>query len=171
MLSLQDLLRANSVKRFHIVNTVRSQSLSEHQFGVAVFSAELGRRLGWSDQQIHAVVSAAILHDAGEARTGDIPTPTKKRLRAALGDAFDDVLSEFDAYDSNALPDQVTQVLKCADFLDSMHFLNEHRVGRHADVVMDDIYDDAQSYFNQCQPIGCHANRIWSDLINAGYEI
>lgn len=171
MLALHDILRAGSVKRFHIVNTTRVQTLAEHQYGVAVIASEIAHRMGFDASIAATVMSVAILHDAGEARTGDLPTPTKKRLRSMFGGDFDAALAEFDHPSAVVLPAQVKSILKCADYLESMVFLMEHKVGRHADAVMDDIMGDAFDFFERSGEAGRVSHQIWSDIRNAVYEI
>jgi 5'-deoxynucleotidase YfbR-like HD superfamily hydrolase len=169
MSNILDLMRAGSVKRFHIVNTIRTQTLAEHQYGVAVLAGEIAERLGLDAPAVASVVAAAIVHDSGETRSGDLPTPTKKKLRRAFGEAFDDILAEFDI--PLSLPPSVKTILKCADYLESMIFLMEHKVGRHADVVMDDIMSDAFAFFDRSGDPGRIAGMVWSDMQNAAYEI
>lgn len=172
MISLNDMLRAGSVKRFHIVNTTRVQTLSEHQYGVAVIAGELARRMGFEPSIVAHTMALAIVHDVGETRTGDIPTPTKKRLREALGTSVDEVLGQFDStYLDNEAPPWIKAVLKCADYLESMTFLQEHKVGRHADAVMRDISRDAAVFFNAAGDVGDHASKIWHEFMHNKYEI
>jgi 5'-deoxynucleotidase YfbR-like HD superfamily hydrolase len=113
-------------------------------------------------------VAAAIVHDSGESRSGDIPTPAKKKLRRAFGAKFDDLLAEFDVpMDVDALG---RTIIKCADYLESMIFLEEHQVGRHANAVMVDIMDDAGAFFGAAGEPGRISNQIWSEWQNARYE-
>lgn len=171
MLKLHDILRAGTVKRFHLVNTTRVQTLAEHQYGVAILATEIANRAGWPHDKVAAVAYMALVHDADESRTGDIPTPTKKRMRAKFGAAFDDVLGEFDPLRGESLSAGVAVILKCADYLESILFLGEHRVGRHAEFVYDDIYADAMDYFNCNRDFGSIAIQVLSELENAVYEI
>jgi len=169
MSKIHDLMRAGSVKRFHIVNTTRTQTLAEHQYGVAILTGEIAARLGLEPAAVASLVAAAIVHDSGETRTGDIPTPTKRRLREALGAPFDKVIDQFDVPITVGVAHK--HIMKCADFLESMVFLMEHKVGRHADIVMDEIMNDAFEYFSKCDRIGRVANQVWSDIQHAVYEI
>jgi len=169
MIALHDILRAGTVKRFHIVNTTRVQTLAEHQWGVAILACEIASRMGWPDSDVARLALLSIVHDAGETRTGDVPTPTKTRLRDALGSAADDVLAQFDSV--LEVPRPFKAVMKCADYLESMIFLQEHKVGRHADVVMDDIMTHAMRYFDLVGEPGRIAMVVWSEIQNAIYEI
>lgn len=169
MIALHDILRAGTVKRFHIVNTTRVQTLAEHQWGVAILACEIAGRAGLDDAAVARLALLSIVHDAGETRTGDVPTPTKKRLREALGSLPDEVMAQFDPV--LKVDPELKTIMKCADYLESMIFLVEHKVGRHADVVMDDILTNAFAYFDSAGEIGRHANKVWSDVQNAIYEI
>jgi len=64
MLSIQDLMLAQDVKRWVIVRTAKDQSLAEHTFNVVM-----------------------IARDLDEILTGDIPTPAKDRL--GINTAYD----------------------------------------------------------------------------------
>ena len=169
MLKIHDLMRAGSVKRFHIVNTTRIQSLADHQYGVAVLAGELSKRLGLNVAAQARVVASAIVHDAGEARSGDIPTPAKKKLRRAFGEKFDELLAEYDVL--MTMHDQDKLIIKCADYLESMIFLQEHTVGRHAETVLEDIIKNAFEFFDNCDAVGTAAYTIWYDILRAEYEI
>lgn len=167
---IHELMRAGAVKRFHIVNTTRVQTLAEHQYGVAVLAGEIASRMNLDRKTVALVMAAAIVHDAGEVRTGDIPTPTKRRLRDVIGKPFDDVLDQFD-FEIGPTPPHIVMILKCADFLESMVFLEEHQVGRHAATVMAEIQGDADAFFEHCGEIGTIAHQVWADILHATYEI
>jgi len=171
MLKLQDILRAGTIKRWHIVNTARQQTNAEHQYNVAILTQELCRRLGYAPSVGLQLLALALVHDAGECKTGDIPTPAKKLMRAACGPALDECLNQFDVEQMSPLPVPYKQVLKCADYLDSMLFLRENKVGRHADAVMSDIVKSAIAYFGTCAEIGDHASQLYRELSQAEYEI
>lgn len=169
MLKLHDLMRAGSVKRFHMVNTTRIQNNAEHMYGVAVLAGEIGARLGLEPPAVASLVAAAIVHDAGEARSGDLPAMTKRRLRKALGKAFDDVMDQWDAPKPADL--LLKGILKCADLLEAMIFLQEHKVGRHADAAMAYMMDDSFRFFDLAGEAGRISHQIWSEIQNAHYEI
>lgn len=171
MLELHDILRASTIKRFHIVNTTRAQTLAEHQYGVSVLAGEIAGRMGMEGDRCMMVMVLALYHDSAEAKTGDIPTPIKKTLRREVGAMFDNVLDQYDHPLLGYAAGDIKTILKCADYLESMHFLSEHGLGRHADAVMADILDDALAYFATAGRPGEIANQIWSELQNAVYTI
>lgn len=172
MLKLHDILRAGTIKRWHIVNTARQQTNAEHQHNVAVLAQNLCHRLNIPDEITLRLMAAALVHDAGECKTGDIPTPFKKELRASFGAAFEEMLAKYDPVPSlHRLPPEAAAILKCADYLDSLLFLEENKVGRHAEAVFVDIKQCARRYFTGQGDVGAHAVQLYNELANAVYEI
>lgn len=116
-LSIQDKLRAASVKRWHIVATARSQSVAEHSFNVAMIALELCRKLpcatavGLEAEIMHI----ALHHDLDEVIEGDIPSPQK-------GDKlWGDINAE--------------TIVRIADLIEAYAFIKEFGQGRHAKEV------------------------------------
>ena len=125
-LKLKDILRAQNVKRWVIVNTSRNQSLAEHSFNVIAITRELCNRLNVNDAR---AMKYAFDHDLDEILTGDIPTPAKKRLGIDTGDG----------YEGKSLvecSDLEIAVVKVADVLEAILFIEENGVGQHASEVM-----------------------------------
>jgi len=127
--------------------------------------------LGYASAVSLRIVALALVHDAGECKTGDIPTPAKKLLRRELGQSFDEILNRFDVEPTEELPDEYKRVLKCCDYLDSMLFLSENKVGRHAEAVLVDILHSAGRYFAEIGDVGRQAFLMWEELKNAEYKI
>lgn len=81
------------VKRWAIVRTVRSQSVAEHSYFVAMMMPRLLREYGYTDPDfILRATEYALLHDRDEVLSGDIATPVKKRIQSGV---FDVVAEEF----------------------------------------------------------------------------
>jgi hypothetical protein len=64
---------------------MRQQSVAEHSWAVAIIAEELADRLGVNHEIINAIVSQAVAHDLMEVRTGDIPTPFKRKIKQYMG--------------------------------------------------------------------------------------
>lgn len=73
-----DLLRLADVPRWVIVPMKRRQSVAEHSFRVAVIAGELAAYWMGKKGPGVEVVMAAIVHDADEAYTGDVPGNLKR---------------------------------------------------------------------------------------------
>ena len=115
---IQDRLRAQHVKRWHIVQMAREQSLAEHSFNVAQIAREISVRLDHSIQLRLRVVNAALDHDIEEVVRGDAPTPSKGKARYQITGVM-----------------TLGDVIKVADLIDAYIFAKEYAVGRHAGEV------------------------------------
>ncbi len=140
-LTLYDFLRAGHVKRWHIVQTIGTQTIAEHGFLTAIIALHLFQRLvGVKDDPASAltVVVAALTHDAVEVRTGDIPTPGKAYMRELAGDVFtsieDDLMPEV-PYVGGKLGVALHQFVKMADAIETAHWISDHKAGRHSEIV------------------------------------
>lgn len=129
MLEINDILRAHHIKRWTIVNVVNNQSLAEHTFNVTMIARAFAKALKVPDDNL---IKAALEHDLSEIVTGDLPTPTKRRM-VELGSAPDDIWPT----PTRDLNETERKVLKMADIVDAIHFLEDHGVGKHAESVKD----------------------------------
>lgn len=136
MLEINDILRAHHIKRWTIVNVVNNQSLAEHTFNVVMIARAFAKVLKISDD---VLIKAALEHDLSEILTGDLPTPTKRRM-VELGNAPDDIWPT----PTRDLNETERKVLKLADIVDAIHFLEDHGVGRHATGVKDYLNSKAR---------------------------
>jgi len=71
MEQFNEIRRAGAVKRYHTVDTVRTQNVAEHSWHVA----QIVRYIYPTASK--ELILAAIDHDVGEIHTGDIPAPFK----------------------------------------------------------------------------------------------
>lgn len=140
MLRLAEIMRASTVKRWHIVNTSRTQSLAEHSFNVCFIARALCRHMGINDEN---VMKAALEHDLDEVVLGDLPTPFKKEM-AKRGVKVD--MAKMNCAPERELNPMERDVLKMADYIDAIHFLTENGVGQHANEVREGIADDLDRF-------------------------
>jgi 5'-deoxynucleotidase len=143
-LSLEQKLRSGHVKRWQIVRVAREQTIAEHMYRVNVVANEIVERMGEEAVGIRPLVQQwALMHDIPEIVTGDIATPTKRAMRQAVPDA-DPVkhieLSLDQQYRSlyellkSHFP-QVLEIVKIADLIEAVDFLNIEGMGAHATSV------------------------------------
>lgn len=144
-LSVAEQLRACHVRRWHIVQTSREQTLAEHSFAVAVITGSLADHMQWKGLMHPAkalkLLNWALSHDLIEVRTGDVPTPFKKVLREVggadiLGRAEDAVDADFGANYRGIAGTEVEMIVKIADMIESIYFLQDNGVGAHAAAVL-----------------------------------
>jgi len=76
---MRDVRRLAHVKRWAIVPKIKEQSVAEHSYFVALYTLKICKLLEKSPKFCLSAVQYAMEHDAGEAFTGDIPSPLKKR--------------------------------------------------------------------------------------------
>jgi hypothetical protein len=83
--SIKDLMKATYVTRWHTVDTVKNQSLAEHQWNVCMMSVHLALSMGLDDQTVSEIRNKALIHDMEEVWTGDLPSPYKESLKRTGG--------------------------------------------------------------------------------------
>lgn len=132
-MKLCDLMRLQHTMRWSIVPTTRTQSVAEHSFNVAMIAGRIARH---APICIDAGVlrEAALMHDAPEAILGDMPTPTKSKMRDA---GFEPSTIETMVCGPMAkLPIQYNYIIKAADILEGIHFLTNFGAGPRATAVL-----------------------------------
>lgn len=75
-MKIKPVLDSGDVLRYHAATVDRKQNLAEHQWGVALILKHI-----YPEASVDLIMEA-LTHDAGEAYTGDIPSPVKKSNRA-----------------------------------------------------------------------------------------
>ena len=161
-LRLKDILRAQNVKRWIIVNTSRNQSLAEHTFNVIAITRELCSKLSIKDNY---AIKYAFDHDLDEILTGDIPTPAKKRMGMQSGDGYD-------GKSLDECSDIEVAVVKVADILEAILFIEENGVGQHASEVMDYLREKLIDTLRHVDSdLGIAANEILSEVHNGDYTL
>ena len=147
-MNLTEILRAQIVQRWSIVNVARHQSVAEHQYNVCMIGRALAKILGEPDEK---VTKAALCHDLEEVLFGDIPTPAKRHLREKYGIEVNKLLSSM-PYDLSHIEGII---LKTADFLDAILFLRDNGLGQHAVDVLHDVEERMTTYLlDQADQLG-----------------
>lgn len=145
-LNVRQKLRAAHVKRWHIMEVARRQSVAEHSFNVMLITEEFVGLIGAGDKFRQQCREYALFHDITEVVLGDMPTPVK----AFMGDVA--MMKVADAEKSilpQSFPESVCNVVKLADLLEAVLFLASHGVGKHAQLVRDDLVDMVWQAFDR----------------------
>lgn len=136
-------LEAGGVERFHAEPQVRCQTVGLHTYGVCAILIAMGCLLEPEDRWL---MGAAILHDAPERWTGDMPFPVKRSSAAikTMMDTMDTAVSMDKLFPITRLSHRQETLLKLADMLEGLHWClsgNEHR-GR-ARIEVSEVWDKA----------------------------
>lgn len=133
-MKINDILRASGVTRWHIVRTVKPQSLAEHTFDVVMIARAIAKIAGYDDYEI---TKAALLHDLDEIVNGDFPTPTKNRARDKgwnLNELYRDITGREISNDESL-------IIRLADKLADLYWLWLHALGPHSNRVYEIMAD------------------------------
>jgi len=128
-LHIEAIVRAQAVKRWHMIDTTRMQSVAEHSANVAMLMYYISHHApqAYFGSPAGAALSG-LLHDISEAFTGDIPGHTKRELQG------------IDELESRLTPptltykvsDSVGLLMKLCDLADGVRFISAHGVGTDA---------------------------------------
>lgn len=124
-LSLADIGRTQHVKRWHIVDMLKDQSVAEHSFMVAMICMEIMDVARFHDPGLRAATMAyALIHDATEGITGDVPSPVKGKVQgySELEAKLDPAGSRFKVRYSGL----VSRMVKMADLIEAIHHLEKY---------------------------------------------
>ena len=156
MLKLADILRASHVSRWNIVNVSRHQSVAEHTFNVCMIARRLCKELSLDDVLI---IKAALEHDLDEVIFGDLPSPIKAELMSKGVN-----INALVANEMRHLTQQQKIVIKVADLLDAVLFLQDHAMGTHAAGVLSEVEGRLERYMDNALSDG-HLSVDWYDTI------
>lgn len=122
---LEPVMRFHAVKRWHMIDTTRQQTIAEHSANVALLAYVLAKTApGMFFGPAAEFAAMGLLHDLGEVFTGDVPSHTKRHI-LGLDQLEDQVLPAMFEY----LPDYNSQLLiKLCDLADGIRFIRLHGV-------------------------------------------
>ena len=128
---IEAITRFASVKRWHMVDTTKTQSVAEHSANVAL----LARYIAATAPGIYfgnpaSVAGCALVHDLEEVFTGDIPTLTKRML-SGVRELEAEVMPRVFLAD-HAGPESVAPLIKLCDMADAIRFIRIYGIGSEA---------------------------------------
>jgi hypothetical protein len=130
--ALETVMRVQAVKRWHMLEVTRVQTLAEHSCNVALLAGLIARTAPHSFFDAWTKVAyAALVHDVPESFTGDAPSHTKRYING-LSELEDEITPS--AMKTMVSPN--TEILiKMCDLADGIRFIRLHGVdltARHA---------------------------------------
>ena len=124
---MRDIRRLSHVKRWAIVPKIKDQSVAEHSYFVSLYTLKMCQELGKSTEFSLNAVEYALQHDAGEAFTGDIPSPLKD-IVGGIKEA-ENTIKEWMGLNLS-ITDEMSSIVHLADKLDALLWLiQEYRMG------------------------------------------
>jgi len=146
----RELRTLQFVPRWSIVRTLRTQSVAEHSYYVALYCRWIFHSIcevPWMAEngvELDGVLKAALTHDIEESFTSDIPNPIKGYAGLRGNEAFKKWESETAAARFGGLfysdpPKPIKQIVWLADVIEACAFLAEER--RMGNREVDDILD------------------------------
>lgn len=129
--AIEAITRFASVKRWHMIDTTKTQSVAEHSANVAL----LARYIAATAPGIYfgnptSVAGCALVHDLEEVFTGDIPTLTKRML-SGVNELEAQVMPRVFLTD-HAGPESVAPLIKLCDLADAIRFIRVYGIGPEA---------------------------------------
>ena len=155
MIKIQDVMRAGHIKRWNIINTSREQTLAEHLFNVAMISQTICDRCGVDEYIANIAMQWALIHDIPEVVCGDTPSPTKRRMVKMgmdMEELYDSIDPTYAKVKYLAIESGAKYIVKMADLVESVNFLRDNGVGRHAEAVCDSLAEEMWGYLRKLPP-------------------
>lgn len=145
-LSLPDVYRTQHVRRWHIVHSRREQSLAEHIYMVAMISIAILDEFGVQELQLRNwIMEWALLHDLPEVVMGDTTSPVKAKTKEAFNEIEEVVDPKFKEFERQ-MPRAGLAIVKMADYIDALKFLQTEGVNGQAQSVYEKLYTNFCNY-------------------------
>lgn len=156
MRELSKLLKLSHVPRWSIVDCFRRQSVADHSFRVVAITISLLKEIREShqvsDSTYLSALQWALVHDAEESETGDIPTPYK--VKNGL---------------SSEPPDFVAQLVSIADVLEALIFIDRYVVVK--DGLLEEHKTKLKTRINKFHKShGIHLGAVCSCIVETGTQ-
>lgn len=118
------------VPRWAILRVNRRQSVAEHSYYVAVYALEIAEAVNWKGD-FGRLASLALMHDAEEVVTSDIPSPVKKNMvdhsSGWVHEKMRERMHPSSVYWRYAANDEEKAILKLADLVEGALYLADEK--------------------------------------------
>jgi hypothetical protein len=122
---IETVMRFHAVKRWHMIDTTRIQTIAEHSANVALLAFYIARTCPgmWFGPAEH-YAALGLVHDAAETFTGDFPSHSKKHLQGVVALEKKTLPSEFIVEST----ERGNLLVKLCDLADGIRFIRLHGV-------------------------------------------
>lgn len=112
------------IRRFNFERCNRYESVAEHAHFVSLLATDAARALGWGWAEVSLATTAALVHDAEEAVTGDIPFLVKRSMPSVAVAALESrAIAELGV--ACSAPDDVMSLVELCDAVELAMYLQE----------------------------------------------
>jgi hypothetical protein len=146
-IEIEAVMRLHAVKRWHMIDTTRIQTLAEHTANVALAAYVIAATApGMFFGPSHKAAMCGLFHDLEEVFTGDIPAHTKQHL-SGVDDLEQEVLPKMfkDTFDT-----KINLLVKLCDLADGIRFVRLHGVDATATHAQNGLWNQFQ---NKCEEV------------------
>lgn len=163
-MNIKNILESGEVLRFHASVGIEKQKCSEHQWGVALILQHIYPECS------KELLLAALLHDAAEVFTGDVPASAKWRY-PELNTVLKEIELEFEKFNGIEfnLEKEDHFAMKLADTLEGMsQCLHQMRMGNRYALRLFSRWEKHYSdrYFDEALALGFEeANAMYNGMI------
>lgn len=145
-MKINDLIRTSYVKRWHIVDTQKEQSVAEHSALVAYIAIDLIRNApDVEDAYMFEAMWWALFHDAAEVILGDPPGNLK--LTPGFADVYKKLTEHYAPGIYNMEVSEIsTQAVKIADLIESIRYIRRYGIGSESSIIEGDLLERLEKY-------------------------
>jgi hypothetical protein len=170
---LETIMRLHAVKRWHMIDTTRQQTLAEHTANVALLAyyiAATAPEMYFGPSHVSACI--ALMHDLEETFTGDIMTHTKRRL-TGIKELEQELLPK--VFSLQVAPCHGTPaafMVKMCDLADGIRFIRLHGVDVTSRHAREGLEEQLHAKYNEACGTWPKivAHKVMNDLVFYAYE-
>jgi hypothetical protein len=149
---IEAVMRLSAVKRWHMIDTFKTQTLAEHSANVAMLAYVIAKKApGMFFGPASGVAAHALLHDIPEVFIGDIPTHSKRWLDK---DQMARAESAVTPHCLMTVPLPAQKLLiKICDLVDGIRFIRIHGVDMTAGHAQEGLEMQLHAKFTEAEQL------------------